>query len=56
MATCLPGDVIILPRNSHISAISAMVLSGAVPKYIVPKYDPEWDIAGGITPSQARTT
>lgn len=52
MATCLPGDVIILPRNSHISAISAMVLSGAVPKYIVPKYDPEWDIACGVTPSQ----
>ncbi|KAH6798539.1 hypothetical protein C2S51_035023 [Perilla frutescens var. frutescens] len=52
MATCLPGDVLILPRNSHISAISAMVLSGVVPKYIVPEYDPEWDIAGGITPSQ----
>ncbi|XP_057806526.1 uncharacterized protein LOC131021379 isoform X1 [Salvia miltiorrhiza] len=52
MATCLPGDVLILPRNSHISAISAMVLSSVVPKYIVPEYDPEWDIAGGITPSQ----
>ncbi|XP_047964460.1 arginine decarboxylase-like isoform X2 [Salvia hispanica] len=52
MATCSPRDVLILPRNSHISAISAMVLSGVVPKYIVPEYDPEWDIAGGITPSQ----
>ncbi|KAL1568143.1 arginine decarboxylase-like [Salvia divinorum] len=52
MATCSPGDVLFLPRNSHISAISAMVLSGVVPKYIVPEYDPEWDIAGGITPSQ----
>lgn len=56
MATCSPGDVLILPRNSHISAISAMVLSGVVPKYIVPEYDPEWDIAGGVTPSQARAT
>lgn len=56
MATCLPGDVLILPRNSHISAISAMVLSGAIPKYIVPEYDPEWDIAGGVTPSQARVS
>lgn len=53
MATCLPGDTLILPRNCHISAISAMVLSGAVPKYIVPEYDPEWDIADGITTSQA---
>ncbi|KAG5559742.1 hypothetical protein RHGRI_009300 [Rhododendron griersonianum] len=52
MATCSPGDYLILPRNSHISAISAMVLSGALPKYIIPEYDFEWDIAGGVTPSQ----
>uniref|UniRef100_A0A3Q7I4L5 Orn/Lys/Arg decarboxylases family 1 pyridoxal-P attachment site domain-containing protein n=1 Tax=Solanum lycopersicum TaxID=4081 RepID=A0A3Q7I4L5_SOLLC len=38
IATCSPGDTLILPRNSHISAISAMVLSGPLPKYIVPEY------------------
>ncbi|XP_073062683.1 LOW QUALITY PROTEIN: uncharacterized protein [Primulina eburnea] len=54
MATCMPGDTLILPRNSHISAVSAMVLSGAVPKYIVPEYDPKWDISGGITPLQVQ--
>ncbi|KAK7845410.1 arginine decarboxylase [Quercus suber] len=37
MATCSPGEFLILPRNSHISAISAMVLSGAQPKYIIPQ-------------------
>ncbi|BAT90864.1 uncharacterized protein HKW66_Vig0139220 [Vigna angularis] len=52
MATCCPGEFLILPRNSHISAISAMVLSGAVPKYIVPDYENDWDIAGGVTPLQ----
>ncbi|KAK7341550.1 hypothetical protein VNO80_24484 [Phaseolus coccineus] len=52
MATCSPGEFLILPRNSHISAISAMVLSGAVPKYIVPDYENDWDIAGGVTPLQ----
>lgn len=52
MATCSPGDVLILPRNSHLSAVSAMVLSGAVPKYIIPEYDVEWDIAAGVIPSQ----
>ncbi|PON41126.1 Ornithine/lysine/arginine decarboxylase [Parasponia andersonii] len=52
MATCSPGDYLILPRNSHLSAISAMVLSGAIPKYIIPEYDAEWDIAGGVIPSQ----
>ncbi|XP_060670955.1 uncharacterized protein LOC107418485 [Ziziphus jujuba] len=53
MATCSPGDILILPRNSHISAISAMIFSGAVPKYIIPDYNSNWDIAAGVTPSQA---
>ncbi|XP_017216113.1 uncharacterized protein LOC108193803 isoform X2 [Daucus carota subsp. sativus] len=52
MATCSPGDILILPRNSHASAISAMVLSGAVPKYIIPHYDFSWDIAGGTSVAQ----
>lgn len=52
MATCSPGEFLILPRNSHISAISALVLSGAVPKFIVPDYENDWDIAGGVTPLQ----
>ncbi|KAM3301162.1 arginine decarboxylase [Capsicum chacoense] len=56
MATCSPGDTLILPRNSHISAISSMVLSGALPKYIVPEYDFKWDVACGITPSQVNDT
>lgn len=53
MATCSPGDTLILPRNSHLSAISAMVLCGVIPKYIIPEYSPEWDIAGGIDVGQA---
>ncbi|URD73923.1 Orn/Lys/Arg decarboxylase, C-terminal domain [Musa troglodytarum] len=52
MATCCPGDVLILPRNAHISATSGLVLSGAVPKYILPEYNSCWDIAAGIRPSQ----
>lgn len=52
MSTCTPGDYIILPRNSHISAFSAMVLTGNIPKYVIPEYDSDWDIAGGIAPSQ----
>lgn len=52
MATCSPGDTLILPRNAHKSTFSSMVLCGAIPKYLLPEYDYEWDIAGGITPSQ----
>jgi len=54
MATCSPGQVLILPRNSHVPAISALVLSGAVPKYIIPHFHDDWDIAAAITPSQVR--
>jgi arginine/lysine/ornithine decarboxylase len=32
--------------------IFALVLSGVVPKYIIPEYNSGWDIAGGITPLQ----
>ncbi|CAN4088121.1 unnamed protein product [Withania somnifera] len=56
MATCSPGDTLILLRTSHISAISSMVLPGALPKYIVPEYDFKWDVAGGVTPSQVNDT
>ncbi|KAI4380586.1 hypothetical protein MLD38_006761 [Melastoma candidum] len=55
MATCSPGDTLILPRNSHLSAISAMVLSGAIPKYIIPEYSHEWDFAGGIDAGQVQS-
>ncbi|KAL8161541.1 hypothetical protein V2J09_013030 [Rumex salicifolius] len=48
MATCSPGDTLILPRNCHISAISGMVLSGATPKYIIPDYQFDWEIAGPV--------
>lgn len=45
LATCNPGDKLILPRNSHQSAIAAMVLSGAVPVWVEPEYDPDWNLA-----------
>lgn len=52
MSTCSPGDYLILPRNCHVSAISGIVLSGAVPKYIFTDSNNDWNIPGGITPSQ----
>ncbi|XP_057873135.1 uncharacterized protein LOC131079247 [Cryptomeria japonica] len=54
MATCSPGEILILPRNSHISVISAMVLSGALPRYLLPEYDPVWDLTYGIHAFQVK--
>src|SRR5919199_1832873 len=51
LATCNAGDKIILPRNIHQSAIAGLVLSGAVPVFINPEYDPSSDLAHSITPT-----
>ena len=55
LATCAPGDKIILPRNVHQSAIAALILSGAVPIFVTPEYDSVLDIAHSITPSSVAT-
>jgi arginine decarboxylase len=50
LATCGPGDKIILPRNSHQSAIAGLILSGATPIFINPEYDPVADLVLSVTP------
>jgi arginine decarboxylase len=50
LATCGRGDKIILPRNIHSSAISGLILSGAIPIFVSPEYDRTWDLANSITP------
>lgn len=49
LATCGPQDKLILPRNVHSSAISGLILSGAVPIYVQPSYSAEWDIPFGVS-------
>ncbi len=49
LATCGDRDKIILPRNVHSSVISGLILSGAIPIFINPEYDPILDIAHSIT-------
>ncbi|MEH2214414.1 aminotransferase class I/II-fold pyridoxal phosphate-dependent enzyme [Nostoc sp.] len=51
LATCGTGDKIILPRNVHSSAIAGLILSGAIPIFLHPEYDPVLDIAHSITPN-----
>mmetsp|Transcript_37878 Transcript_37878/g.107016 ORF Transcript_37878/g.107016 Transcript_37878/m.107016 type:complete len:447 (-) Transcript_37878:199-1539(-) len=49
MATCHPGDYVVLPRNCHQSAFSALIVSGAMPTYVVPEVDLEYGIASPVT-------
>ncbi len=50
LAVCGAGDKIILPRNIHSSAIAGLVLSGAMPVFIQPEYDPQERLAYNVTP------
>ncbi len=50
LATCQAGDRILLPRNVHQSAISGLILSGAIPVFLAPEYDPVLDLVHSISP------
>ncbi len=45
MTACKAGEKIILPRNIHKSVINALILSGAVPVYVMPEIDGDLEIA-----------
>jgi arginine decarboxylase len=45
MSVCRAKEKIILPRNVHKSAISALILSGAIPVFVKPFIDEELGIA-----------
>lgn len=49
MAACKANDKIILPRNVHKSIVSALILSGACPVYVMPRLDTELEIANQPT-------
>lgn len=34
LATCGPGDTLLIPRNAHISVFHGLILSGATPRYL----------------------
>ena len=45
-----PGEKIIVPRNAHKSALMRLVLSGAVPVWVMPEYLEEWGMYGAVAP------
>ncbi|MEM8505272.1 MAG: aminotransferase class I/II-fold pyridoxal phosphate-dependent enzyme, partial [Cyanobacteria bacterium P01_D01_bin.1] len=55
LSTCGPGDKLILPRNVHSSAISGLILSGAMPIYVQPDYSAEWDLPLGVSTEAIET-
>jgi arginine decarboxylase len=49
LATCQPGDRLLMPRNVHRSAIAGAIHSGVLPVFVDPEYVPALDIAHGLT-------
>lgn len=43
------GERILLPRNAHKSVINALILSGAIPEYVMPQIDNDLEIANQPT-------
>ncbi|MDR1639498.1 MAG: aminotransferase class I/II-fold pyridoxal phosphate-dependent enzyme [Clostridiales bacterium] len=51
MGTVSDGDVLIMARNSHRSAYSALALSGAIPAYVLPE-PIGYGLAGSVKPAR----
>ncbi len=45
------GARVVAQRNSHASIVDGLVLSGGMPSFVAPEYDPELGMAHGVTPS-----
>ena len=56
LATCRDGDKIILPRTVHSCAIGGLIFSGAIPIFINPVYDANFDLPYTITPEAVEQT
>ncbi|MEB3210108.1 MAG: aminotransferase class I/II-fold pyridoxal phosphate-dependent enzyme [Leptolyngbyaceae bacterium] len=49
LATCKPGDRLIVPRNLHQSVVSALILGGVTPVFVAPDADDALGIAHGVS-------
>jgi arginine/lysine/ornithine decarboxylase len=50
LAALSPGDRVLVPRNAHKSILMGLVLSGAVPVWILPEYLENYGLWGGVKP------
>jgi lysine decarboxylase len=48
------GAPVVAQRNSHASVIDGLVLSGGLPTWVAPEYEPGLGMAHGITPDSLR--
>ena len=49
LALAAMGRRVVAQRNSHASLVDGLVLSGGMPSFVAPEYDPELGMAHGVT-------
>lgn len=54
MGVLFPGDKVIVPRHSHKSVISGLIMTGALPVYIHPQTVKEWDLILNVSPDSVK--
>jgi arginine/lysine/ornithine decarboxylase len=55
LATCKPGDTVLVARNLHTSLLSGLILSGARPVYLHPRVHPDLNLTLDIPPERVET-
>lgn len=48
------NDRVIIARNCHISVTNGLILTGAVPAWILPEYDKKWGVFNAISPDSVK--
>ncbi len=56
LAVATAGETVVLARNVHKSMHTALILSGARPVYVQPRYDAALEVAHGVTPDDLAAT
>lgn len=49
LSTVRPGDEILIARNAHKSILTGIILSGAIPRFFLPTFDPELGMLLNVT-------
>ena len=49
-----PGEKLLVSRNAHKSVVAALIISGVLPVWVHPHFDPEWQLAHPPEPDDVR--
>jgi arginine/lysine/ornithine decarboxylase len=54
LSTVLPGDEVLVARNAHKSILAGIILSGATPRFFLPRFDADLGIVVNVSADDTR--